>query len=112
MEKAVVSSVDKRHSGRISDAVDLSSLLSAKVMKHVAKQVTFQNALEKPQQQYIRYHTIGNRVYARARTNDGAPIYVEQEYTPVYYLPLSGKDKDSASHWGYEGTTSLFPYVR
>jgi DNA polymerase elongation subunit (family B) len=71
-------------------------------MKHVAKQVSFQNALE-PQQQYTYACTIGNRIFSRARSNDGAPIYVEQEYTPVYFLPLAWKDKANATHWGYEG---------
>lgn len=71
-------------------------------MKHTARQIVFQTELQ-PRQQYTHVATIGNRVYARARMPDGAPVYVENEYTPIYYLPFNEQDKHKATHWGYEG---------
>ena len=61
----------------------------------------------RPELQYTSVATIGNRVFARARAKDGAPVYVEQEYLPTYYTP------DLTGAYGavsYDGV-SLLPNV-
>lgn len=69
-------------------------------MKHTAKPVVFQDVL-KPTQQYVTVASIGNKVYTRARTPNGDPVYVEQEYAPTYFVPVA--DEASATHRGFEG---------
>jgi DNA polymerase elongation subunit (family B) len=70
-------------------------------MKHTAQQVAFETALT-PDLQYTNVTTIRNKVYARARKNDGSPVYVEQKYLPYHYIPVA--DEAQATHRGYDGT--------
>ncbi len=76
-------------------------------MKHTAKQVSFQGALDPLHHQYTCAATIGNSVYARARENDGTPVYVEQKYMPTYYLPLPPQEAARATHTAFDGTPLL-----
>lgn len=69
-------------------------------MKHTARQVRFAQALS-ANIQYTYVTTIGNRVYARGRNHQGEPVYVEQDYTPIYYLPTQPAN---ATHVGFDGT--------
>jgi DNA polymerase elongation subunit (family B) len=78
-------------------------------VKHTAKQITFQDALQ-PNQQYTNIATVGSKIITRARTNDGAPVYVEQKYSPVYYIPVSLKEAKNATHVGFDGTP-LIPHM-
>lgn len=66
-------------------------------MKHTIRQVKYLKAL-RPDLLYTSVATIGNRVFARARAKDGAPVYVEQPYEPIYYTPGEGGDAV-----GYDG---------
>jgi DNA polymerase elongation subunit (family B) len=78
-------------------------------VKHTAQQITIQKALH-PDQQYTNVTTIGNKVYVRARKNDGAPVFVESKYTPAYYMPVGAGVPPT--HVGYDGTplvVKLFP---
>lgn len=70
-------------------------------MKHTAQQIVIQPALL-PNQQYTNITTIGNGVYARARQNDGSPVYVEQKYLPTYYTPVD-PTRVTPTHEGFEG---------
>lgn len=78
-------------------------------MKHTAKPVIFQETLE-ARQQYTNIATIGNKVFVRARTNDGGPVYVEEKYCPTYYIPVSAEDAPHATHQGFDGTP-LIPHM-
>lgn len=78
-------------------------------MQHTAKQIVFEQAL-KDTDQYTCVNTIGNSVYARARRNDGTPVYVEQKYLPTYYLPVAQAHAAQATHVGYEGQP-LIPHM-
>lgn len=69
-------------------------------MKHTIRQVKYLKAL-RPDLLYTSVATIGNRVFARARAKDGAPAYVEQQYTPFYYTPGDGSNAYDAV--GYDG---------
>ena len=61
----------------------------------------------RPELQYTSIATIGNRVFARARAKDGAPCFVEQQYTPTYYVP---DPTHSAYAMGYDGV-HLVPHM-
>lgn len=73
-------------------------------MKHTARQVQFRGALDPHRDQYTCVATIGNKVVARARDGEGNPLYVEQKYMPVYYMPLPKTEAARATHWGFDGT--------
>ncbi len=78
-------------------------------MKHVAKQIIFQETLE-ARQQYTNIATIGSKIYTRARTSEGAPVFVEQSYSPTFYLPLAPQEAHQATHYGFDGTP-LIPHM-
>jgi DNA polymerase elongation subunit (family B) len=78
-------------------------------VKHTAKQITFQETLQ-ANQQYTVVATIGSKVISRARTTDGAPVYVEQKYSPTYYIPVAAHEASQATHHGFDGTP-LIPHV-
>lgn len=69
-------------------------------MKHTAKPVEFASELARDVQ-YTYVTSIGNSIYARGRKHDGAPVFVEQKYAPVYYLPTREGDHDAR---GFDGT--------
>jgi DNA polymerase elongation subunit (family B) len=75
-------------------------------VKHTIRQVKYLKSL-RPELQYTSIATIGNRVFARARANDGAPVFVETEYCPTYFTPdLTG----AYGAVGFDGT-ALMPNV-
>lgn len=57
-------------------------------------------------QQYTYATTLGNRCYLRARAADGRPVFVEQNYTPTYFLPTDIFTGDQ----GFDGTPLLPHY--
>jgi DNA polymerase elongation subunit (family B) len=73
-------------------------------MKHTARPLAFHKTL-KQSHQYTYAAAIGNRVYARARKPDGAPVFVENAYAPTLYIPA-----EEGTHRGYDGT-KLAPYL-
>ena len=75
-------------------------------MKHTIRPVKYLKLLRQDVQ-YTSVATIGNRVFARARAKDGAPVYVEQQYSPVYYTPAPD-NSNAYDAWGYDGK-SLVP---
>lgn len=79
-------------------------------MKHIAKQVIFEESLTAADLQYTVVATIGNSVYTRARQHDGTPVYVEQRYQPTYYIPLTPQEAHRATHVGFDGTP-LMPHM-
>lgn len=68
-------------------------------MKHTIRQVKYLREL-RPDLLYTSVATIGNRVFARARRDDGSPVYVEQKYTPIFYVPTEPEHADAV---GYDG---------
>lgn len=69
-------------------------------MKHISKRSTFESKLP-DNIQYTYVTNIGNSVIARARLSDGTPVYVDQKYAPVYFLPTDEGQGDSV---GFDGT--------
>ena len=73
-------------------------------MKHTTRARKYLKSL-KPQLQYTYATTIGKSVCLRARANDGAPVYVRQDYMPTYFTPdANGPD------CAYDGT-ALMPHT-
>lgn len=73
-------------------------------MKHTAQQIRVDTKLD-ANLQYTYVTTMGQIVYARARTSSGQPVYVESKYTPTYYVPIEdGADVDLVDAEGYDGT--------
>lgn len=69
-------------------------------MKHTSRRVRFDKLTANLQYSYVS--TLGNSVYARSRTPDGAPVYTENKLCPLYFLPVD--DESNADAWGFDGT--------